>query len=393
MTAPSSIDEGSTASPRTTAPVHLDWIVCLRGVAALCVFAFHVWTWLKAEYRVPLGWLLRAGLSGVDLFFVLSGFVIAWPYVVRRQRTLSASEVIDFYQRRFFRIAPVYYATLAVALVLAAWGFTHPIDAYTLAMHVLFAQNFDPRTVDAVNGVYWTLPTEIHYYLLFPLLLRFAPLDRPLVIGLAGIAFALSYRWFTVWIGAHGIFLAWTGAYLPGRIDQFAAGFAAACAVVQARERGVAMSRVQVGLATLLAIATVVVLARPVANRYGWNFLLGSSLNAIAIGLALYCAGLWFLAKGPTPRPSRGATLLYAIGLASLSLYLWHTYVLDLAWQATGTAGMKGSARVLVMLATIPATIALSWLTYYWIERPFVALSKSMRWRGWVASLARGGRA
>ena len=217
----------------------LEWVVVLRGAAALWVFAFHIWLalgGLAVRFGLPFDFsfglrsLFRAGYQGVDLFFVLSGFVIAWPFVAARETRLDRYRVADFYQRRILRIAPIYYVTIAVATVLMSAGLLRgTVDGWSIAAHLAFAQNFVPEWVASIRGVYWTLPTEMHFYLLFPLLLRFVDVDRPLRLAFLMIAAAIAYRWLLVWLGTrHGVWLTWTAAYLPGRIDQFGCGIAAA---------------------------------------------------------------------------------------------------------------------------------------------------------------------
>jgi peptidoglycan/LPS O-acetylase OafA/YrhL len=375
---------------KSEGPVRLDWVVRLRGVAALWVMAYHLWImWggdefkfgLSGDFSYGLRSLFRAGYQGIDLFFVLSGFVIAWPYVLRGRTRLSLPETLDFYRRRYLRIAPAYYASIAVAVALAACGaLSAATDPLVVLMHLLFAENFFPEMVSAIRGVYWTLPTEIHYYILFPLLLRWVPLRRPLLFALGTIAFAIGYRTFTLWIhNEHGIWLTWTAGYLPGRVDQFGLGLAAACAVANAQSLSRTVSRgVALGL-TLIAILVAIGVGRATDNALGWTYLIGPTLVALAIAAMLYAMGVYF---GAAPRRADagmripGSRLLYAIGMASLSLYLWHTFFIDLASNAALHWELPLGERNVLIFAFGLAAIPFSFLTYRWIERPCIEWSK-----------------
>ncbi len=364
----------------------------LRGVAALWVVAYHLWIlWggdefkfgLPSDFSFGLRSLFRAGYQGIDLFFVLSGFVIAWPYVLRGTNRLSLPEAVDFYQRRYLRIAPAYYASIAVAVMLAWLGLLKAsTDPWVVMVHLLFAEDFFPETMTAIRGVYWTLPTEIFYYLLFPLLLRWVPLRRPLGWALATAAFAIGYRAFTLWVGDHGVWLTWSSGTLPGRIEQFGLGLVAACAVVNSLSRSRQVStRVMLGL-TLIAILVAIGVGRADGPTPGWTYLFGPTLVAVAIAGMLYGMGVHF-AAAPERSPSRipGARLLYRIGVASLSLYLWHTFFIDVASIAALDWNLALDTRNLLIFDAAQAAIAFSFLSYRWIEEPFIALSKRPGWR------------
>lgn len=382
-------------------PLKLTWVVYLRAVAALWVFAYHIWLamggvtvrfGLPTDFSFGMRSIFRAGYQGVDLFFVLSGFVIAWPYVVRRHTLLDRYEVVDFYQRRYLRIAPVYYCTLIVAVTLIGLRLLPGnLDAWSIAAHLAFAENFYPNWVASILGTYWTLPTEIHFYLLFPFLLRFIDVDRPLRLALCLLAFAIGYRYLAYWLTTkYGISTIWTTGYLPGRIDQFGCGIAAACAVATWAPAQGAIRKTTVVLTGILAIGCLVLVARNASERFDLWYFIGASLSGAAIALFVWSMGV--LAKnkeqmGPTSakRPAHG--VLYALGEASLSIYLWHMLFIELSLVASARWHLGATAKALMLFATIPITILVSLLTYRLIEAPIIAKSKSAAWRQMVTRL------
>jgi peptidoglycan/LPS O-acetylase OafA/YrhL len=199
---------GAVGAPRLT------WVVVLRGFAAMWVFAYHLWHTLggvtldfgfASGFTFGLRSLFRAGYQGVDLFFVLSGFVIAWPYVEAAASRMSGAQVIDFYRRRFFRIAPLYYLTIAAVVILLHFDWLQGRQNLRIVVaHLLFLENYVPAWVTTLRGVYWTLPTEMGFYLLFPLLLPLVGRDRPWRFAAAALAVAIAYRLGTAWATLHG---------------------------------------------------------------------------------------------------------------------------------------------------------------------------------------------
>ena len=376
-------------------PARLDWVVYLRGIAALWVYAYHIWLamggitvrfGLSTDFSFGLRSLFRAGYQGVDLFFVLSGFVIAWPYVVRGHTRLGRYEVVDFYQRRYLRIAPVFYFTLVVAIGLIAAGqLRGQLDAGMIASHFLFAENFFPTWIAGIRGVYWTLPTEIHFYLLFPLLLRFTDIDRPLRLALGLLVFAIGYHGLVAWLTtSHGIFVAWTSGLLPGRIDQFGYGVAAACAVSMARHNAIEIRKTTVTLMGMFAVGCLVLVSKNASEQYDFWYLAGTSVSGAAIALFVWCVGVWAQNQEPAMQRSvKGLAkrMLYVLGEASLSIYLWHTFFIDLVLGANYRWHFEGGAKALLLCATVPITLMVSFMTYHLIEAPIIAMSKSTAWR------------
>ena len=377
--------------------LRLSWVIVLRGFAALWVYAFHLWV-LSGGKQLPLAFagdlagpvqaLLAAGYQGIDLFFVLSGFVIAWPYVETRRQRLDRHAIADFYQRRFFRIAPIYYVSIVAVVVLVHLHWlagTRSIAA--ILAHFLFVHTLNPEWTLSLLGVYWTLPTEMHFYLLFPLLLRVLDVERPLRFAAACIALAIAYRWFSVWSTFHaGIALSWTAAYLPGRIDQFACGMAAACLL--ARGDMPVLPRGGVVAVGLLVVAGLVLIGRH-DDGLAWWFRIGPSLAAVLIAGFIVVLGRHLQARGLAATAPRGAVARAAtrLGEASLGIYLWHAVFLGLAAEIARRLGSSADVRVMLLFASVPVTLAVSLWTYRLVEAPWVAFSRSASWRDKVARL------
>ncbi len=196
---PSTATAISTGSNRTYFPA-LDGI---RAIAVMIVVVAHgsVRLW-------PQDVRLRSGWVGVQIFFVLSGFLITYLLLAEKQRT-SRISLKDFYIRRGLRIWPLYYGMLALyAFVLPRLdstsfsgvfiGIDSPdFEGYRSALwpHVVFLQNYlvDVADVRLGLGVYWSLAVEEHFYLVWPLLVvLFSRKALPWLLGLTVVGSAAS---------------------------------------------------------------------------------------------------------------------------------------------------------------------------------------------------------
>lgn len=169
-----------TNSPPTNL-TRLPVVDALRGVAIGMVFVFHYFGfrhgWDMYRWDGPwrdghvLGWPadplvfpITWGWAGVSLFFVLSGFVIHLQAASRP--TFSAA---PFLRRRLWRIAPAYYAAVA-ALGLLYWVTPFEWSGQRQYLtHVLFIHNWFPATFFGINGPFWSLASEVQFYLAYPL--------------------------------------------------------------------------------------------------------------------------------------------------------------------------------------------------------------------------------
>jgi peptidoglycan/LPS O-acetylase OafA/YrhL len=145
----------------------------LRGIAILLVLLYHYFSLVSGK---PLPWLQRTfamGWSGVDLFFVLSGFLIGGILLDARE---SPNYFSTFYGRRVFRIMPLYYVWIVAYFAIAAF-IGNPETWHSVPIYILFLQNSakinhaDLGT--AWLGHLWSLAVEEQFYLIIPLAIRF----------------------------------------------------------------------------------------------------------------------------------------------------------------------------------------------------------------------------
>ena len=167
-------------STRTNSDAYLDG---LRAIAVLAVVALHS----RPAVRTPddfqlLGidveFVFASSYMGVDLFFVLSGFLLARPWFTAELTGKPRPDLPTFWRRRLARIVPGYYFSI-IATVFFFAGTTIPLEtlrgwlgARILGAHALFVHNYIPVTSTGLNFAnvgWWTLTVEMTWYLLLPL--------------------------------------------------------------------------------------------------------------------------------------------------------------------------------------------------------------------------------
>ena len=320
----------------------------LRALAVLAVLAFHAF-----PGRLP------GGFSGVDVFFVISGFLISGDIC----RRLDAGQfwLLDFYERRIRRIFPALIVVL-VACAVFGWAVLLPDELQQLLAHVAtsaaFTQNFrllaesgyfDSRSAVKPLLHLWSLSIEEQFYLLCPLLLiavRSLRLRLALVLLLWLLSFGANlYQVATDPAGTY---------YLPHtRFWEILAGVVLALAP-RARMNWRACD-VLAGLGTLLLLAGFLGLNKD-ARYPGWWGLV-PTLGAVA----LIAAGpdTW-LARRVFARPA-----MTFIGRISYPLYLWHWPVLAFI-RILDSANAGTSIKMLGLVASLILAV----VTYRFVEQP-----------------------
>jgi len=330
----------------------------LRGIAVLLVVLFHS--------SLVVG--LPGGFIGVDVFFVISGFLITGLLVRERERTGGIS-LPKFYARRVRRLLPAGMFALACTLV-ASFIVLAPLDragaATDAAAAALSVGNvrFALEAGDYFASVaapspflhYWSLGVEEQFYLLWPALVFAASRGARPRLG-AGIALAVVL---VVSLGANlvvsDIAVNWAFYSLPTRAWQLALGglIAVGAGGLERVPRLAAAGLGWLGLVTIAVAAAL--LDGGIAYPGPWA--LAPTLGAAA----LLVAGMTRFGPGRAiaTRPLR------FFGRISYSLYLWHWPVLVLPMIALETEPPIEVRVGLVALAVVAA-----WLSWRWIEEPF----------------------
>jgi peptidoglycan/LPS O-acetylase OafA/YrhL len=366
------------STPPTDATSHIPALTGLRGVASAWVALYHGWQVFGAPslplLGIDLSFLFAAGYFGVDLFFVLSGFLLGMPLLQAIQRRGLWPALGRFWQRRCLRVLPAYWGQLLVLVTLALWtGAEVAHWPLTLASHVSLTTNLFPFEVVPLNRVYWSLPVEWNFYLLLPMLVWAVRAGGWRWVLPLGLLFALAFRllcYSTVYeLPPDSLLSWWAGSIhqLPARLDQFVLGMFAAWGLQQhaPSSRG-GDALLALGLAALLAAAAWI------GPRGDVFSLVDTPLVFVQFSLlGLIFTTLCYAACGSGRWVdrllcSRG---LVALGTVSYSLYLWHAPILH--WQA-GWHWPSGWGTTLPMLLTACLILLASGLSYLALERPFL---------------------
>jgi peptidoglycan/LPS O-acetylase OafA/YrhL len=358
--------------PKSNPTPRLPGLDTLRALAILVVMLYHLTIFGELPERIlPVTYF---GWMGVDLFFVLSGFLIGQqilqPYLNGQQPSIA-----DFYRRRAYRILPSYLAVLALYFFVPAWREAPRLSPawkfLTFTMNLGFS--FDRRAFSHA----WSLCVEEHFYLLLPLFVVFMmrrPSQRKTIATLAFIVIGgIALRAFLI---NHYPDDVWTRIYYPSytRLDGLVAGVT--LAIIRGFRPQWWQSLMRHGhtlfLIGIICVACVVWMFRnqDLGNDTGpakWGIIIGFPLLSLGLGLitASSVSTNSILARAKIPGAETLATLAFTLYLTHKAVGHW---VMEHMPQ---TISPKGPASWLLYAI---ACLAAAWLLHLIVERPFLRL-------------------
>ncbi|NVZ71843.1 acyltransferase [Pseudomonas costantinii] len=311
-------------------------------------------------YDYGLDWLFYkfwwVGPAGVDIFFVLSGFIVCYS-ASKAVNKDSSSVVVSgrFFLKRAARIFPVYWVALCVAWLVSSYvdlaPNPKPWEEYNPISYILLLTVYNNKVRPA-----WTLAYEMYFYVVLSLIM---------FVGGKNI-----YRWLLGW-GAVTLVSIFVFAVIPGLgvrkefipVNPLVLEFALGCGVAFLFEKGVSGG----GWASFIA-GTLLFVTGCVINSYigNWGFAWRAVLFGPASALIIY--GLIDIERNGWRIFPRW---LETFGDASYSLYIWHYVIIMVLMGASNSLGLINlMPGWLIVLAIILVCIAWSFISYRLIEKP-----------------------
>jgi len=346
------MNEATESAGESVRPIYRADIDGLRAVAVIAVVIFHAF-----PGAIP------GGFIGVDIFFVISGFLIST--IVFESLERSEFSLREFYGRRVRRIFPALIVVLIVSL-LFGW-FALLTDEYSrLGKHVAGGAAFISNIVSLKEGGYfdtaagmkpmlhlWSLAIEEQFYLFWPLLVAYVWKRRISFLKLTAVVAMLSFAVNIYLVGRHPT----TAFYSPlSRFWELMIGAVLAYIALHAPELNRNYKNAQSACGFLLLIIGFMFVDAGGAFP-GWWALLPT------------LAGFLIISAGPASWLNRNVLSnrgLVWFGLISYPLYLWHWPLLSFARIVSGIEPPV-ELRIAIVISSVP----LAWLTYRFIEKPF----------------------
>jgi peptidoglycan/LPS O-acetylase OafA/YrhL len=352
----------------------------LRIAAAVWVVLFHFRPLLgdaAPDLSADLAPVLNCGAQGVDLFFILSGFVLTWNYIDKMGRSWSARAAVRFLWLRLARVWPVYLVTLHLAALWIIFTLNvghvpspnaNQLTAISYVRQILLVQLWFQPYFDGSSwdGPAWSISAEWLAYLLFGLLVlvifRMAVVTRARVLVL--LAFAASLAPVLLLAASGQFYTPWS--WLPRIVMEFAAGALAGVAV----QRLQLTDRVRRGagyLSLLLAAAIIGILYWLDAHPLTTVRDAGGFVDVLFVPLVVTLAA----GVGSLPRLLSSPPMVYG-GQISFGLYMVHELV-HTAWDWVAVQFgliLAGGVGKLAVVGLLTIAVGAAALLFHFVEEP-----------------------
>ena len=376
----------------------------LRAISILLVIAFHV-VWLRGEYVGPAAWtaivsdpalsILLRGDLGVDVFFVISGFLIA-HLLITEYRTRGTISIRQFYVKRAVRLLPAYFFVLTIVWVLKI------LDGQaceTLWANVLFINNFVSAERQCMPWS-WSLAVEVHFYIAFPFALL-------LLYRLQRSQLTCLFLILLVGVAVRGVTNLQNNQHIPivaepwVDLDQYIEAFnvydktytrfgALVCGVIAAylyHNNGAVdyleRSRVEAFTGFLLAAMCMMVIVVPLVRAPDTHWMPIAEFLYLALDRYIFSAAIAYLlllslcmhGPGRIIGTLLSSRIWYPIAQLSYSTYLVHVIVVTVCYRYfLNPMNLSYAAFLGDLLITIVLSLLAALVVYVSIERPMMSL-------------------
>jgi peptidoglycan/LPS O-acetylase OafA/YrhL len=354
----------------------------LRGVAILLVLLHHFRFVFNSPFTLERRTLrlFDGGWSGVNIFFVLSGFLITGILLESKPYT---GYLGNFYARRFLRIFPLYYAYLfLVLLIVRAWWMnrlhTDPWHSLNPMWYFLYVENWKTPHMfgDQFLGHLWSLAIEEQFYLVWPLVVLFVNRAALGVICVAGFFIGLISRLMLAGISVESSFLANT--LTVSSFDALCAG-----ALVALLKRNVTLSeraRPWIVACAILSAAVFIFCFKSGGTLFLYSFPM-QTWGVSALSILAACVVYWIACgRNSLLNHILSFSALRSIGRVSYGMYVLHPVVVAFVaprihfMQQGGSPLLQYFAKMAFIIILSVATYACATASWILVERPFLAL-------------------
>jgi peptidoglycan/LPS O-acetylase OafA/YrhL len=304
--------------------------------------------------------VVALGGQGVAVFFVISGYSVSASY-------MASKGFGDYINKRFWRIAPLYYFWIVVAVLTATTNIgwqekNHvSVDAYNLLMHITFLSSLDYRIAPTLLGVDWTLSIEMFWYFLIPPMLIWAnSLKRLIALMMLSITiYAFTHVGRHVFPDSNDVFaqiVHWSPV-------QYILGFGLGVIAFRLREFSNGFAKFGSTALMVLLGSFFIYLWIPISIMHMLSYLY---FSAVAFVLILFGsrANLYFRTVFANP-------IILFLGTLSYGIYLCHIILLGIM-----TKFFTWDNLFIKFSFVLLAAIVVSTLTYFTIEKPSLSIGK-----------------